>query len=180
MAGTSVTSRHVDAPVDAVASILADPRAYDGIVVGSRKVRWFDPRWPEDGTAFHHTVGFGPVVIRDKTTVLRDALPDEIELAAARGTLLDVRDALHLTTGRGTDRLALQDQRGLQRQARSGSSYPPASPSPTTDLGSGRARDAMVASTLGPACRRTFSPSWNARSRSPHSSDHGGGPDGRR
>ncbi|GAA4656215.1 [protein-PII] uridylyltransferase [Streptomyces chumphonensis] len=31
-------------------------------------------------------------------------------LAAARGTLLDVRDALHLTTGRGTDRLALQDQ----------------------------------------------------------------------
>lgn len=82
MAGTSVTSRHVDAPVDAVASILADPRAYDGIVVGSRKVRLFDPRWPEDGTAFHHTVGFGPVTIRDKTTVLRDALPDEIELAA--------------------------------------------------------------------------------------------------
>ncbi|MCZ7433905.1 [protein-PII] uridylyltransferase [Streptomyces sp. WMMC1477] len=31
-------------------------------------------------------------------------------LAAARATLLDVRDALHLTTGRGGDRLALQDQ----------------------------------------------------------------------
>ncbi|WP_181769196.1 [protein-PII] uridylyltransferase, partial [Streptomyces albidus (ex Kaewkla and Franco 2022)] len=31
-------------------------------------------------------------------------------LAEARETLLDVRDALHLTTGRATDRLALQDQ----------------------------------------------------------------------
>ncbi|MFJ2019216.1 [protein-PII] uridylyltransferase [Streptomyces nodosus] len=31
-------------------------------------------------------------------------------LAQARSTLLDVRDALHLTTGRATDRLALQEQ----------------------------------------------------------------------
>ncbi|WP_326596309.1 [protein-PII] uridylyltransferase [Streptomyces sp. NBC_01803] len=31
-------------------------------------------------------------------------------LDAARNTLLDVRDALHLTTGRATDRLALEDQ----------------------------------------------------------------------
>ncbi|WP_059011711.1 [protein-PII] uridylyltransferase [Streptomyces specialis] len=31
-------------------------------------------------------------------------------LEAARNTLLDVRDALHLTTGRSTDRLALEDQ----------------------------------------------------------------------
>ncbi|SOD64592.1 UTP--GlnB (protein PII) uridylyltransferase, GlnD [Streptomyces zhaozhouensis] len=31
-------------------------------------------------------------------------------LEAARATLLDVRDALHLTTGRATERLALQDQ----------------------------------------------------------------------
>ncbi|MFB4192846.1 [protein-PII] uridylyltransferase [Streptomyces carpaticus] len=31
-------------------------------------------------------------------------------LEAARSTLLDIRDALHLTTGRATDRLALEDQ----------------------------------------------------------------------
>ncbi|MCK1813522.1 [protein-PII] uridylyltransferase [Streptomyces sp. XM4011] len=31
-------------------------------------------------------------------------------LEAARATLLDIRDALHLTTGRATDRLALEDQ----------------------------------------------------------------------
>jgi hypothetical protein len=80
--GNSVTSRFVPVPVDVVSSILADPRTYDGIVVGSRKVRWFDARWPDEGTEFHHTVGFGPITIRDHTTVIRDALPDEIELAA--------------------------------------------------------------------------------------------------
>ncbi|MCX2967509.1 MULTISPECIES: [protein-PII] uridylyltransferase [Streptomyces] len=36
-------------------------------------------------------------------------------LAAARATLLDARDALHLTTGRATDRLALQDQDQVAR-----------------------------------------------------------------
>jgi hypothetical protein len=82
VSGNSVTSRHVDAPVDVVASILADPRTYDGIVVGSRRVRWFDARFPDEGTDFHHTVGFGPITIRDKSTVIRDALPDELELAA--------------------------------------------------------------------------------------------------
>ncbi|WP_237319793.1 [protein-PII] uridylyltransferase [Streptomyces sp. JJ36] len=37
-------------------------------------------------------------------------------LAEARGALLDVRDALHLATGRGTDRLALQEQDQLAGQ----------------------------------------------------------------
>ncbi|MEU2182306.1 [protein-PII] uridylyltransferase [Streptomyces thermolilacinus] len=36
-------------------------------------------------------------------------------LAEARRTLLDVRDALHLTTGRATDRLALQEQDQVAR-----------------------------------------------------------------
>ncbi|MDT0341151.1 [protein-PII] uridylyltransferase [Streptomyces litchfieldiae] len=36
-------------------------------------------------------------------------------LEAARNTLLDVRDALHLTTGRATDRLALEDQEQVAR-----------------------------------------------------------------
>ncbi|ONK10921.1 [protein-PII] uridylyltransferase [Streptomyces sp. MP131-18] len=36
-------------------------------------------------------------------------------LEAARNTLLDVRDALHLTTGRATDRLALEDQDQVAR-----------------------------------------------------------------
>ncbi|HEX8802598.1 MAG TPA: hypothetical protein VF743_00350 [Acidimicrobiales bacterium] len=83
MTGPSVVDRHVAAPVDVVAAVLADPRTYDGLVVGSRRVRWFDPTWPAPGARLHHTVGFGPVTIRDHTEVLHDALPDRLELAAA-------------------------------------------------------------------------------------------------
>lgn len=103
MPDPAVSERFVDAPVDAVASVLADPRAYDGIVVGSRRVRWFDPRWPEPGTAIHHTVGFGPLTIRDHTDAVRDALPDELELAAGLRPLGVMRVVFRLRAeGTGT------------------------------------------------------------------------------
>ena len=79
MTGACV-ERTVDAPIDAVATVLADPRAYDGIVVGSRRIRWFDPNWPEPGARFHHTLGAGPVVIRDHSEVLEQELPARLRL----------------------------------------------------------------------------------------------------
>jgi hypothetical protein len=103
MPDPAVTERFVDAPVDAVAAVLADPRAYDGIVVGSRRVRWFDPPWPEPGTALHHTVGLGPLTIRDHTDVVRDELPDELELAAGLRPLGVMRVVFRLQAeGAGT------------------------------------------------------------------------------
>lgn len=63
-----------------VARVLADPRTYDGVVVGSRKIRWFDARWPEPGSRFHHTIGFGPLVIRDHSEVTEDELPRRLVL----------------------------------------------------------------------------------------------------
>lgn len=77
--GATVT-RTLDAPVDAVATVLADPRSYDGVVVGSRRIRWFDPTWPEPGSSFHHTLGFGPVTIRDRSEVLDEDLPHRLRL----------------------------------------------------------------------------------------------------
>jgi hypothetical protein len=79
MTGACV-ERTVDAPIDAVARVLADPRAYDGIVVGSRRIRWFDPTWPDPGARFHHTLGFGPVVIRDHSEVAENDLPARLLL----------------------------------------------------------------------------------------------------
>jgi hypothetical protein len=63
-----------------VARVLADPRTYDGVVVGSRKIRWFDARWPEPGSRFHHTIGFGPLVIRDHSEVIEEGLPHRLVL----------------------------------------------------------------------------------------------------
>lgn len=63
------TEKLIHAPADAVFALLCDPRAYQRFVVGTKRVRHFDPRWPEPGTAFHHTVGIGPLKLRDKTEV---------------------------------------------------------------------------------------------------------------
>jgi hypothetical protein len=77
--GATVT-RTLGADVEAVTTVLADPRAYDGVVVGSRRIRWFDPSWPAPGARFHHTLGFGPVTIRDHTEVLEEDLPRRLRL----------------------------------------------------------------------------------------------------
>ena len=63
----TTVDRLISAPRDAVASVLADPRTYDGVVVGSKRIRWFDARWPEPGTRFHHSIGLGLLHIRDDT-----------------------------------------------------------------------------------------------------------------
>lgn len=83
----ATVERLLDVPVDAVASVLADARTYDGIVIGSKRIRWFDARWPEPGASFHHSVGAGPVHIRDRTTVTVDDLPHRLVLAVGLGPL---------------------------------------------------------------------------------------------
>jgi hypothetical protein len=77
----AVSSRVLDVPPAAVALVLSDPRLYDGVVVGSRRIRWFDPRWPDPGTSFDHTIGFGPVTIRDHSDVVENDLPRLLRLA---------------------------------------------------------------------------------------------------
>jgi hypothetical protein len=64
------TEKLIHAPVDTVFAVLSDPRAYQHFVIGTKKVRHFDPRWPEAGTTLHHTVGVGPLMLRDKTEAL--------------------------------------------------------------------------------------------------------------
>jgi hypothetical protein len=76
----ATVERTLDAPIDAVATVLADPRAYDGIVVGSRRIRWFDPGWPEAGSRFHHTIGLGPATVRDTSEVAEEDLPRLLRL----------------------------------------------------------------------------------------------------
>lgn len=60
----------VEAPVEAVFGVLSDPRAFASFVVGTKRIRRFDPTWPEVGAAFHHTLGVGPFVLRDLTRVV--------------------------------------------------------------------------------------------------------------
>lgn len=60
----------IPASIDAVWDVLVDPTAYVCWVVGGRTVRDVDTGWPAPGTAFHHTAGMWPVVVKDKTKVI--------------------------------------------------------------------------------------------------------------
>ena len=61
---------HLEAPPEAVFAVLRDPCRYPDWVVGAKRIRGFDPEWPEPGTEFHHAVGAGPVELKDKTSVV--------------------------------------------------------------------------------------------------------------
>ena len=65
----AVNKTVVHAPPEAVFAVLSDPAAFGAFVVGSKHVRRFDPTWPEPGSVFHHSLGVGPVVLRDVTRV---------------------------------------------------------------------------------------------------------------
>jgi uncharacterized protein YndB with AHSA1/START domain len=65
----SLVTHHSSAPPDAVFAVLADGERYADWVVGAKKIRSVDPSWPEPGATFRHTVGIGPLEIKDSSTV---------------------------------------------------------------------------------------------------------------
>ena len=69
-AGHGVVSRTVNAPPDAVWSVLADGWMYGMWVVGASRIREVDPNWPQPGSRIHHSVGLWPALINDHTEVL--------------------------------------------------------------------------------------------------------------
>lgn len=61
---------HLEAPPEAVFAVLRDPLRYPDWVVGAKRIRDYDPDWPEPGSEFHHAVGAGPAEVKDKTSVV--------------------------------------------------------------------------------------------------------------
>ena len=76
--------RYFPVPPQAVWNVLADPAGYAYWVVGSKRVRDADAAFPEPGTKFHHTIGFGPLTLDDHTEVL-DAQPPSLLRLRAKG-----------------------------------------------------------------------------------------------
>lgn len=64
-------SLDVEAPIDAVWTVLADGWSYAAWVVGASHIRDVDTGWPSSGTCIHHSVGPWPLVIQDTTEVVR-------------------------------------------------------------------------------------------------------------
>ena len=60
---------------EAVFAVLLDYEAYGDWVVGSKVIRGADPNWPEVGSRFHHTLGFGPFELQDHSEVIASEPP---------------------------------------------------------------------------------------------------------
>jgi uncharacterized protein YndB with AHSA1/START domain len=67
---------------EAVWEALADPHGYAYWVVGSKAVRDAEPGFPAPGTKFHHTIGLGPLALRDHTEVMEAERPRLLRLRA--------------------------------------------------------------------------------------------------
>ena len=65
----TVTQHSFDVPADRLFAVLVDPETYPAWLVGTKKIRHVSSRWPEPGSHFKHTVGFGPLAIPDTTSV---------------------------------------------------------------------------------------------------------------
>ena len=89
------TEIQVDAPPERVFEVLADPSSYGDWVVGSKHVRGADGDWPRPGSRFHHTVGVGPITIKDNTQVETCDRPNRLVLRVkfrpAGTALVDLR-----------------------------------------------------------------------------------------
>jgi hypothetical protein len=94
---------HVHATPGAVFETLLDPGSYGAWVVGSKEIRDADPAWPAPGAAFHHTVGIGPLINRDRTVIRTLEPPRRLVLEACAWPAGTARVELTVTArGDGT------------------------------------------------------------------------------
>lgn len=76
----STTRRQINASPEDVWRVLAEPDNYAHWVVGSRDVRDADPSFPAEGTSFHHTLAFGPLNLKDHSSVVESDPPRRLVL----------------------------------------------------------------------------------------------------
>jgi uncharacterized protein YndB with AHSA1/START domain len=78
----ATNERFMPVPPEAVWEALADAGGYGYWVVGSKNIRDADSNWPAPGSRFHHTVGSGPLTVRDHTVSLEAQRPSLLRLRA--------------------------------------------------------------------------------------------------
>lgn len=78
----STITRFMPVSPEDIWEVLADPGEYAYWVVGSKVIRDADANWPEPGSKFHHTVGFGPIKLSDHTVSLEADPPLRLKLRA--------------------------------------------------------------------------------------------------
>jgi uncharacterized protein YndB with AHSA1/START domain len=107
----------VDAFPGAVFDVLADPRSYARWVVGSKQIRAADRQWPGIGATFDHSVGVGPLVLHDSTSVRACERPLRLELLVRARPLTQAVVTLRLHEHAGGTRIEM-DEHPVDRRSR--------------------------------------------------------------
>jgi uncharacterized protein YndB with AHSA1/START domain len=94
MAHNSTTT---NAPPERVFAVLADGHRYADWVVGTRRVRSVTEGWPAVDAAIHHSVGIGPLELRDETRVEEVDPPKRIVLIARARPFAEARIEMTIT-----------------------------------------------------------------------------------
>lgn len=103
---------HVDATPEQVFEVLCIPRHYPDWVVGAKDFRGADPDWPAVGTKFHHSVGAGPLTIKDNTEVLEVEPDRRLVLQARTRPMGTARVELTLHPEAGGTRIVMKEGPG--------------------------------------------------------------------
>ena len=76
---------HLTASPQQVWDVISDPGTYPRWLIGAKRIRSIDEDWPAVGSAFHHVIGVGPMVVKDATSVLEQRPPERLVLHARVG-----------------------------------------------------------------------------------------------
>jgi uncharacterized protein YndB with AHSA1/START domain len=105
----ATNERFMPVPPEAVWDALADAGGYGYWVVGSREIRDADEHWPQPGSRFHHTVGVGPLTVRDHTESLEARRPSLLRIRAKARPLGTAKVTLTMTPQDGGTRVRMTE-----------------------------------------------------------------------
>jgi uncharacterized protein YndB with AHSA1/START domain len=105
----ATNERFMPVPPEAVWDALADAGGYAYWVVGSREIRDADEHWPQPGSRFHHTVGAGPLSLKDHTESLQAHPPHLLRLRAKARPLGTAQVKLTMTPEDGGTRVQMTE-----------------------------------------------------------------------
>lgn len=88
----------IDLPIQEVYEELLRPENFGEWVVGAKKVRGTSGNWPSEGAALHHTVGVGPLTLKDTTTIEEMDPPRRLVLDARAWPVGNARVELTLVS----------------------------------------------------------------------------------
>jgi uncharacterized protein YndB with AHSA1/START domain len=105
----ATNERFMPVPPEAVWDALADADGYGYWVVGSSEIRDADSHWPQPGARFHHTVGVGPLRVRDHTESLEAQRPSRLKIRAKARPLGTATVTLTMTPQAGGTRVQMNE-----------------------------------------------------------------------